>query len=135
MASFTSNRSTARFLSPGRSRQTTSKYDSPVKRKRISQASIRKIISRAFLEFRGHELSEEKLKQFEAVVCEDSYIVTPEDAAKGILQLVETVQEKDLHSTFTTITVMDRYTSGPSRMFQNTFNNTATISIESIKIK
>ena len=54
----------------------------------LTNVCIRQIIFDAFKEFRGRELAQYRLKEFEDRVCGDSYLVTQELASKRILDLV-----------------------------------------------
>ncbi len=73
--------------------------------------AVRRIIAEAFREFRGTILSPLKLREFEDQVCEDSYLVPPEKAAKGILNLIENLTDMDLVSSF-----CDTTENTPARM-------------------
>ena len=72
-----------------------SRYDTVLgKRKKLGPDCVRQIILDAFTKFRNHELSERKLKQLEDKVFEDCYFLLPDEAAKRILNLMDTVDDK-----------------------------------------
>ena len=62
--------------------------------------TIKEIIRDAFIEFKDRTLSEEKLVEYVDEVCQDSFWVAPDDVAKRILAIMESVQEDDLKSSF-----------------------------------
>ena len=65
----------------------------------INQIAVRRIIVEAFREFRSTVLSPAKLREFEEIICSDTYLVPPDVAAEGILKLVEDLNEVDLVSS------------------------------------
>ena len=66
------------------------------KQQKIGQDAIRRIIWNAFREFRDIELVDEKLKECVEIVCHDSYMLYPKEAAVRILDIMENMQDSDL---------------------------------------
>ena len=73
-----------------------SMYDTAIRKKRIYQDGIKQIILDAFREFRGHQLNELQLNEFESRVCQNNYMLSQDDAGRRILELLETVTQEEL---------------------------------------
>ena len=66
-----------------------SRYDTNIWKKPVTVDIVRKLIFEAFKEFRGHELAEAKLSEFEERICQNSYMISQEKAVMRIVELVE----------------------------------------------
>ena len=74
------------------------------KQQKIGQDAIRRIIWKAFREFRDIELVDEKLKECVEIVCHDSYMLYPKEAAVRILDIVENMPDCELLEVSISIT-------------------------------
>ena len=59
---------------------------------KIGQKTVRRSIEDSFSQFRGEDLDQEKLSEYENRVCLDEYMLRPRVAAKRILALMEEFQ-------------------------------------------
>ena len=75
--------------------------------------TIKEIIRDAFIEFKDRTLSEEKLVEYVDEVCQDSFWVAPDDVAKRILAIMESVQVADNKSSFSSSIYSNRQSYTP----------------------
>ena len=67
------------------------------------------IIKNAFREFRGIDLTDNKLQECEEIVCNDNYMLCPKEAAIKIYEIVDNMEDINLIETTMTISNRSSY--------------------------
>ena len=114
-----------------------SRYDTSVWKKPVTVDIVRKLIFEAFKEFRGHELAEAKLAEFEERICQNSYMISQEKAVMRIVELVESCHEDDMNISQSTYMSDIRLSTQSRKVFCKNKNKNMNkeVSIDTIQLK